>query len=63
MKPGPATSTASTSGDLPQRVGQRFGDRARIAARRLGFARVDHRGVGRQVAMRRLARRLDDEAR
>ncbi len=47
---------------LSEDFGQRFGQGARIAAGRLGFARVDHRRIGRQVAVRRLARRLDDEA-
>ena len=41
---------------------QARGESARIRARKLGFLRVDHRRVGREVAMRRLARRLDDEA-
>ena len=39
-----------------------FGERARVRARLLGFPRVDHRRVGREVAVGRVARRLDDEA-
>src|ERR1700728_5156013 len=39
-----------------------FRKRARIRASKLGFPRIDHRRVGREVAMGRLARRLDDAA-
>ena len=62
MKPGPATSALSTSGSRARSGGERFGQRARIRAGRLGFARIDHRRVGREIAVRGLARRLDDEA-
>ena len=41
---------------------KRFRKRARVRAGLLGFPRIDHRRVGREVAVGRLARRLDDEA-
>jgi hypothetical protein len=44
----------------PQRGGKRVGQVARLLAGVLG---QDHRGVGRHVAMRRIARRLNDHAR
>ena len=43
-----------------QTLGQRLRQRARILAR--GF-RSDHGGVGRHIAMRRIARRRDLDAR
>ena len=60
MKPGPATSTF---GDLvvgAQPVGNRFGQFARLLAGVLG---EHHCGIGRHVAMGRIARRLDNNAR
>ncbi len=62
MKPGPATSALCTSGSRVEIGDERRRESARIRARLLRFPRVDHRRVGREVAMRRLARRLDDEA-
>ncbi len=41
--------------------GERFGERARVRARGLRLPGVDHRGVGREIAMGGVARRLDHE--
>ena len=42
--------------------GQGLSEGARSGAGRLYLTRVDHGGVGRKIAMRGVARRLDDEA-
>ena len=42
--------------------GEPLGERARVRTRGLGFLRIDHRRVGREVAVGGIARRLDDEA-
>ena len=56
MKPGPATATAATLVDLAQFGRERLGQRARVGPGGLG---QHHRGVGRQIAVARVARRLD----
>ncbi len=43
-------------------LGEACGQSARVRAGLLGLASVDHRRVGREVAVRGLARRLDEEA-
>ena len=60
MKPGPATSTLATRSSARSLSGDRFGKLARLAAGILG---EHHGGIGRDVAMRRIARRLDRHAR
>ena len=57
-KPGPATSADDDAGRAGERLGERRGDVARRHARRAG---EHHRGVGRHVAVRRVARRLDGD--
>ena len=47
---------------LPEISDKGRSESARIGAGLLGFLRVNHRSVGREVAVARLARRLDDEA-
>src|ERR1700684_351014 len=74
MKPGPAASALCTSGSR-SRSATRVAASARgvepasvacsgawVQASKLGCPRIDHRRVGGEVAMGRLARRLDDEA-
>ena len=39
-----------------------YGQGARVRAGLLGFPRIDHRRIGREIAVGRLPRRLDDEA-
>ena len=46
----------------PEIGDKRFRKRARAGAGLFGFPRIDHRRVGREVAVGRVARRLDDEA-
>ena len=60
MKPGPATSTLATSSIGAQFVGDRFGKLARFAAGVLG---QHHGSIGGDIAVRRIARRLDGHAR
>ena len=60
MKPGPATSTDGDQIVGAQFRGDRFGEIARFC---LGLLGQHHRGVGRHVAMRGVARRLDHDAR
>ena len=60
MKPGPATSTLAIEAIGAQLFGNGFGQFARLAAGVLG---QHHRRIGRHVAMRGLARRLDHDAR
>ena len=59
MKPGPATSTLSISGSARSFSAIGVGELARLLAGILG---EHHGGVGRHVAMRRVARRLDHDA-
>ena len=56
MKPGPAISTEVTAGKRFQLGRDRGRKRARVRARGLG---QHHCGIARQVAVRRIARRLD----
>ncbi len=56
MKPGPAISTDVTPGSASSFGADQLGQRARIGPGALG---QHHRRIGRQVAMRRIARRLD----
>ena len=56
MKPGPAISTEVTVGQRLELRRDQRGKRARIGPRRLG---QHHRRIGREVAVRRVARRLD----
>ena len=56
MKPGPAISAPVTSGERGEARRDQLGQRARIGAGRLG---QHHRGIGGEIAMRRIARRLD----
>ena len=56
MKPGPATSAPATSSSAASLGDDRLGQRARIGAGALG---QHHRRVGGEIAMRRIARRLD----
>ena len=56
MKPGPAISALSISGSSRELRRDQLGERARVGLRRLG---QHHRRVGREIAMRRIARRLD----
>ncbi len=60
MKPGPAISVFLTSGSLPQLSCDLLGQVARLHAGVLGQR---HGGVGCKIAVARLARRLDDDAR
>ena len=59
MKPGPATSTWRYLVVGAQFVGDALGQLARLLA---GVLRQHHRGIGRHVAMARIARRLDYNA-
>ena len=61
MKPGPATAALSTSGFGLQRSDELVGKRPGARSGGFGLFRVDHGGVGREIAMRGVARRLDDE--
>ena len=56
MNPGPAMSTEVTGGSAASFGLDQLGQRARIGSGGLG---EHHRRVGREVAMRRVARRLD----
>ena len=56
MKPGPATSALSTSSERRQLRRDQLGQRARIGSGALG---EHHRRIGGEIAMRRIARRLD----
>ena len=56
MKPGPGDLDRSHRRQRLELRLDGFGKRARIGARGLG---QHHRGVGRKIAMRRVARRLD----
>ena len=56
MKPGPAISTEVTGGIASSFGLISFGERARVCAGSLG---EHHRGIGREVAVRGIARRLD----
>ena len=60
MKPGPAMSTFVNHRVGAKFRGQRIGQVARLFAGVLG---EHHRGVGRHVAVRGIARRLDHDAR
>ena len=62
MKPGPAASALEHVRFALKIRGEAGGQRARVRTSLLRFPRVDHRRVGREVAMGGLARRLDDEA-
>ena len=62
MKPGPAASALATSGSRHQIRGEARGESARIRAGSFGFARIDHRRIGREIAVSGVAGRLDDEA-
>ena len=53
MKPGPRDLGLATSGSLREIGGEASASARGARARRLRLARVDHRGVGRQIAMRR----------
>ena len=56
MNPGPATLTSVTSGKRLELGRDQPGKRARIGPRPLG---QHHRGIGGEVAMAGIARRLD----
>ena len=56
MKPGPAISALGDAGDRGQLRHDRLGQSARIGAGALG---EHHRRVGGEIAMGRIARRLD----
>ena len=60
MKPGPATSTDAIKSSARSLAAICFGEIARLC---LGLLGQHHRGVGRHVAMRGIARRLDHDAR
>ena len=59
-KPGPATATLGDVGVGAQRGGERLGECARVLAGRLG---QHHGGIGGEIAMAGVARRLDGDAR
>ncbi len=46
---------------LGEQSGELRRELARIAESRLGLLRIDHGRIDREIAMRRIARRLDDE--
>ena len=60
IKPGPATSTTAIKIVRAQFRSDQFGEVARFG---LGFFRQHHRGIGRHIAMRGVARRLDHDPR
>ena len=59
MKPGPATSTEAIRSSARSFSANLLGEIARLC---LGFLGQHHRGIGRHVAMRGIARRLDHDA-
>ena len=60
MKPGPATSTDAIRSSARSFAAICLGEIARLG---LGFLGQHHRGIGRHVAMRGIARRLDHDPR
>ena len=59
MKPGPATSVLSTCWIAQKLLRDQHREFARILA---SVLRKHHRGVGRKIAVRFVARRLDHDA-